>query len=142
VNKDKIMLPITRSSLSAGGTDTYFEVTELDPAADQIHQIYNIRTDNNVKIRVKQPAATNRFGTNRSPEGGEINDVLCPSIGDGEFVNIWVAQDYPPSIQIENFTDETSENPTIYFIGWRYQIVEVAHKPEVYTEIVIGGIAR
>jgi hypothetical protein len=140
VNKDNIIIPIERPDLSAGSTDTFFEATELQPPFDQIYQVYNILVDGNVKVRVKQPAATNRFGTNRSPAAGELTDKISGMLS-GQLINLWIAEDYPPSFQIENFTDETVSKPTIFIIGWRYQIKPIS-KPDIYTKIVIGGLGR
>lgn len=134
--RDRLFYKDAHSALSAGATESYAEVSNLDPPTGQIYQIYRIKADGNVRVYIKQPAATNRFGTNKSPEQYLVDDLV-----DGQTVNIWVLEDYPPNIQIVNPTG-VSITATFWWIGWRYAVRELKEKPPVFSWINIGGITE
>jgi len=138
-NRDTIFYLDKHSTLAAGGTESYAEVTDLDPPTGQLYQIYNIWISGNVKVYLKQPAATNRWGTNKAPEAGLLTDRISP-IKNGMLVNLWIMEDYPPNVQIKNDTN-VSITPVLYWIGWRYSLEEIS-KPDVYTQIVVGGLSE
>jgi len=137
--RDPIYLKKTYSALSPNSTMNYTEVSELDPPSDQIYQIYHIGIDGNVNVYIKQPAATSRLGTDRSPEGGPLKDLEYPPRG--QILNIWCVSNNPPSIKIENKTNVTI-TPRIWFYGWRYLVKRLDKKPDNYVLINIGGIFR
>lgn len=134
---DEIFYRDEHSSLSPGTTESYADVSNLDPPTGQLYWIGKIETDCNVKIYVKQPAATNRFGTNKSPEGGVLSDQAF-QILEGRKVSMWIAENYPPNVQIKNDTG-TSITPVIWWIGKRFGVVEIK-QPSVYKTVRIGGI--
>lgn len=136
VNRDTIFLVDSHSAIAAGSTEDYTEYENLDPPSDQLYQIYQIQLVGNVDFYLKQPAATNRWGTNRSPTGGYLDDE-----NDMALVNIWITQDYPPSVKLVNNTN-VSVTAKLRWWGWRYQIselkdvVEVNGKLGMYKEVI------
>ena len=138
VNRDTLFYRDEHDDLAAGDTESYTEITPLNPPTGQLYQIYGIEISGNVEIFLKQPAATNRWGTQRSPEGGTLSDNLSPKHAP-EFLNLWILKDYPPNIQNRNNTNVTI-NPVLYWMGWRYSLVELTAKPQVYTPVTVVGI--
>ena len=87
VNRDTLFYRDEHHALAAGDTESYTEITPLNPPTGQLYQIYGIEISGNVEIFMKQPAATNRWGTQRSPEGGPLSDNMSPKHVP-EFLNI------------------------------------------------------
>jgi len=137
---DDIIYRDEHSTIAAGGTEAYAEVSDLDPPTGQLYWIYKIETEHNVKIYVKQPAPVNRFGTNKAPEGGMITDRFAAPVN-GREISIWIAEDYPPNVQIKNDTN-VAIAPVLWWIGRRFAVTELAEEPKVYYTVHIGGIAR
>jgi hypothetical protein len=137
---DDIYYRDAHSALSAGSTESYAEISNLDPPTGQLYYIYKIETRHNVKIYLKQPAATNRLGTNKAPEGGMIID-LTGTMLDGREVDIWIAEDYPPNVQLVNGTN-VSITPVLWWIGKRFGVEELKVEPPVYTTVRIGGLSE
>ena len=138
-NRDTIFLVDDHSALAAGGTEDYTDYTELDPPVEQLYQIYMIELQKgNVDVFVKQPAATNRWGTNRSPTGGFLDDEH-----DTALVNMWITEDYPPSVKLVNNTN-VSVTARIRWWGWKYLLEKIKEPPAgvKVTPINVGGIAR
>jgi len=135
--RDRIFYRDTHAALAAGATESYSEISNLDPPVGQIYQFYRLKVDGNVRVYVKQPAATNRFGTNKSPEQYLTDDLLS----DGQIVNLWCIQDYPPNVQLVNGTN-VSITATIEWIGWRYATKKLERAPAVYSWINVGGITE
>ena len=139
INRDTIFYIDDHDSLAADSTETYDEISDLNPPHGQLYAIYKICIDGNVKLYIKQPAATNRWGTQRSPQGGFLTDrtsgLLC-----GQHTNLYFTIDNPPSVQLVNFTN-VAIIPKLYWFGWRYQIEEIS-EPSEYTIITIGGLAE
>jgi len=136
---DDIFYRDVHSALAAGATESYAEVSELDPPTGQLYYFYKIETECNVKVYVKQPAATNRLGTNKSPEGGFIIDKMGLPVN-GREIDMWVAEDYPPNVQIVNDTG-TTITPVLWWIGKRFAVKEIP-KPAVFTTVRIGGLTE
>ena len=135
-HRDSIFYVQTHSAITAGATQSYAEITNLDPPKYQLYQLKNLRlVRGNVQVYLKQPAATNRFGTNRSPDGGYLTDKF-----DEMDINLFITEDYPPNVQIINNTLATV-TPILRWIGYRYQIKELKDKPANFAEIGIGGLA-
>lgn len=135
---DDIVLRKEFSEISAGESLDFTEVSELDPPTNELHWIYRIETEYNVKIYLKQPAAVNRLGTTKSPEAGVlVNEGVSPLAG--RRLNLWIATDYPPNIKIENGTN-VAVSPVVWFIGKRYAVNEVKEVPKVFYTVKIGGI--
>lgn len=139
-NRDNLFYLNEPSAIAADSTASYSEITNLNPPHGQLYQIYKIWIDGNVYLYLKQPAATNRWGTQRSPEGGFLNDRTSGVKG-GMETNLYFTIDNPPSIQLVN-EQPVSITPKIWYIGWRYAIQELTGTPIHYTEITIGGIAQ
>lgn len=139
-NRDNMFYLDEADAVAANTTDTYSELTNLNPPHGQLYQVYKIWIDGNVYLYLKQPAATNRWGTQRSPEGGFINDRISGVKG-GMYVNLFFTIDNPPSIQLVN-QQPISITPKIWYIGWRYAIEALPSKPNTFTEITISGIAQ
>ncbi len=137
LNRDTLFYPDAHSALASGSTETYAEVTNLNPPQDQIYQFTKIELDGNVKVYLKQPAATNRWGTQKSPAGGYLTDTISP-VGAGEQLNVWVLKDYVPNIQLVNSTN-VSITPNLFWYGWRYQVQKMEKAPPMYTLVVAGG---
>lgn len=135
--RDRIFYKDAHSALAAAGTESYTEVSNLDPPSGQLYQFYRIKVDGNVRVYLKQPASTNRFGTNKSPEQYLVDDFLI----NGQVVNIWVLEDYPPNVQLVNGTG-VSITATLWWIGWRYAIKDLSARPAVFSWINIGGITE
>jgi len=135
---DDIFYRDEHDELAPGSTESYAEVSALNPPTGQLYWIGRIEFDANVKLYIKQPAATNRFGTNRSPEGGMLTDSAF-QILEGRKVNLWIAEDYPPNVQIKNDSGATIK-PVIWWIGKRFAVVEIK-MPSVYKTVRIGGIS-
>jgi hypothetical protein len=120
-NRDNIIYRDSHDELAAGATESYASVTELNPPIGQIYQFYEIELERgNVKVYLKQPAATNRFGTNKSPTGGFLTDENCAA-----FIDLWVVENYEPNIQIVNDTN-VAVTPILRWYGWRYSTEEVS----------------
>jgi len=136
---DDIFYRDEHASLAAGATETYAEVSDLDPPTGQLYWIGRVETENNVKIYLKQPAAVNRWGTNKAPEGGLLFVNTAPILV-GRKVNIWIAEDYPPNVQLVNDTN-VSQIPVLWWIGKRFAVKEIK-KPAVYKTVRIGGISE
>jgi len=137
INRDTIFLVDTHAALAAGATEDYAEYTNLNPPDRQIFQIYKIElAEGNVDFYLKQPAATNRWGTNRSPTGGFLDDEHDTAI-----VDIWITKDYPPYVKLVNNTD-VSITPKLRWWGWRYLVKQLADKPAKVTPVMIDGIGN
>ena len=128
------------TAVDAGGMESYAEISNLNPPEGQLYYFDGVEVDGNVKVRLKQPAATSRLGTMKSPEGGLLR-MITSGVGGPRQVNLWVVKDYPPNVQLENFTD-VSCTVTLYWIGLRFSIVPMISKPQLYTPVRIGGIAE
>lgn len=137
---DNMFYEDAHSAVSAADTESYAEVSNLDPPTGQLYYFDGVEVDGNVKVRLKQPAATNRWGTNKSPEGGLIT-MIASGVSGARNIDIWVAEDYPPNVQLENFTD-VSITPTLFWNGLRFSVRKLPAKPEAYTPIKIGGISE
>lgn len=129
---DDIFYRDRHTPLAMDSTESFAAITALNPPIDQIYWIYEIETDGNVRVLLKQPAATNRWGTNTAPQGGMIFDFFAPKC------DIWIAEDYPPNIQIVNNSCVTI-TPVLWWIGRRFAVKEV-EKPAAYTTVKIGGL--
>jgi hypothetical protein len=136
---DDIFYRDAHSALSAGATESYAEVSDLDPPTGQLYWIGRVETECNVKIYLKQPAATNRWGTNKAPEGGLLFANAAPILA-GRQIDIWIAEDYPPNVQLINDTN-VSITPVLWWIGKRFAVKETT-RPPVFTTIRIGGISE
>jgi len=139
-NRDTIFLLSEEDEIEAGATDSYAEVTNLNPPHGQLYQIFKIYIDGNVELRIKQPAATNRWGTQRSPAGGLLNDRISGLKG-GMYLNLFFTIDNPPSIQLFN-NQPVAISPKIWYIGWRYAIEELTARPSQFTQVTISGISQ
>ncbi len=139
-NRDTIFLQETQDEIAADSTDSYDEVTNLNPPHGQLYSIFKIYVDGNIKLYIKQPAATNRWGTQRSPAGGFLNDRISGVKG-GMYLNLHFTIDNPPSVQLVN-EQNIAITPKIWYIGWRYAIEELTSKPPQFTQITISGIAQ
>ena len=145
VNRDKILYRDSHSALAAGGTESYASVVNLEPPVGQIYQIYRVRLERgNVKVYLKQPAATNRWGTNKAPTGGFLTNE-----DDEAFVNLWIIEDYEPNVQIVNDTN-VEITPILKWYGWRYSVNEITEKTEItallnskkFIPVTIGGMGH
>lgn len=146
-NRDTFFLRDNHSALAKASIESYVEITNLDPPSGQLYQIYSGVIDGNLEVQLKQPAATNRWGTHRSPTGGYLLDKVS-SFGSGELLNVWVLKDYPPNVQLYNGTNVTIKVPTIWWVGWRYDVELLATeiggkitqgaKPVTFVEVGIG----
>ena len=139
-NRDNLFYLDEADAIAADTTDTYSELTNLNPPHGQLYAVYKIWIDGNVELFLKQPAATNRWGSQRSPEGGLLNDRTSGVKG-GMYTNLYFTIDNPPSIQLVN-RQPVSITPKIWYIGWRYAIEELSIKPSQFTEITISGISQ
>jgi len=139
-NRDNLFYLEEPAAIGADSTATYAEVTNLNPPHGQLYQVYKVWIDGNVYLYLKQPAATNRWGTQRSPEGGFLNDRTSGVKG-GMYTDLWFTIDNPPSIQLRNI-QPVSITPKIWYIGWRYAIEALPSKPATFTEVTISGIAQ
>ena len=139
-NRDNIFLLDERDAVAADSTQSYAEVTELNPPHGQLYSIYKIWIDGNVELYMKQPAATNRWGSVRSPAGGLLNDRTSGVKG-GLYTNLHFTIDNPPSIQLVN-AQPVSISAKLWYIGWRYAIEALDSKPAQFTQITISGIAQ
>ncbi len=146
LNRDTLFYRDSHTSLSSGSTETFTEITNLNPNTGQILQITNIQLDGNTELSLKQPAATNRWGTQRSPTGGLLLDKFS-GVGHGKQVNLWILINYPPNTQLVNNTD-VSIATTLWWMGWRYEVEELAQMegsrlvrgvmPQQYVEVAVG----
>lgn len=137
---DEIFYRDEHSAISAGATQSYSEISDLNPPVGQLYYISRIETDCNVKIYLKQPAATNRWGTNKAPEGGMLTSDSAPILA-GREIGIWIAEDYPPAVQLKNDTN-VSITPVLWWIGKRFAVKELTEKPPIYKTVKIGGLTE
>ncbi|MHA1852561.1 MAG: hypothetical protein ACTSUF_03530 [Candidatus Heimdallarchaeaceae archaeon] len=138
---DDIFYKDRHDALSSGGTESFTNVTALDPPIDQFYYFYSAEIDGNFRLLLKQPAATNRWGTNRSPQGGWLFDISSP-VTSNRKIEIWCSENYPPAVQLENHTNVTIDRPIIWWIGRRFSVRKLDTKPANYTTIQIGGVAE
>ena len=139
-NRDNLFYLDEPAAVGADSIATYDEITNLNPPHGQLYQVYKIWIDGNIYLYLKQPAATNRWGSQRSPEGGFLNDRTSGLKG-GMYTNLFFTIDNPPSIQLKNI-QPISITPKIWYIGWRYAIEELPTKPTAFTEVTISGISQ
>ena len=139
-NRDTIFYQKEHDEIAADSTESYSEITDLNPPHGQLYSIAKIYVDGNVKMYLKQPAATNRWGTHRSPAGGFLTDRTSPMKG-GFYLNLNFTIDNPPSVQLVN-EQHIAVTPKIWWIGWRYAIEELPTKPSQFTQVTITGIAQ
>ena len=124
VNRDTLFIRDLHASLASGGTETFAEVTSINPTGlDQLLQVYSIIMDGNVELTVKQPAASNRWGTQRSPTGGLLLDRFTLT-GGGQLVNFWILENFAPNVQLVNNTD-IAIIPILWWVGWNYAIMQI-----------------
>ena len=135
-NRDTIFYRDAHASLATGVTEAFAEITNLNPPPGQLYQIHGIVMDGNTELSLKQPAATNRWGTSRSPAGGLLLDKYSFN-GAPELVNLWFIEDYPPNTQLVNNTP-VSIVTTLWWVGWRYQIEKLSEPTDAYVEVSIG----
>lgn len=140
INRDTLFYPDAHAALAAGATESYAEVTNLNPPTLQLYQMYSAMIDGNVRMYLKQPASTNRWGTNTSPAGGYLTDVLS-AMGNKQIINIWIVKDYPPNVQLVNNTD-VSITPNLMWFGWRYQLKALNQAPAICTTVNVGGLSE
>ncbi len=139
-NRDNLFYLNEPDAVAADSIDSYSEITELNPPHGQLYSVVKIWIDGNIELFLKQPAATSRFGTQRSPSGGLLNDRIS-SVKGGLYTNLNFTIDNPPSVQLVN-RQPVSITPKIWYIGWRYSIQELPTKPAQFTEVTISGIAQ
>ena len=139
-NRDTIFYQKEHGELAADSTESYDEVTALNPPHGQMYSIYKIWVDGNIKLYLKQPAATNRWGTQRSPAGGFLNDRISGMKG-GMYLNLNFTIDNPPSVQLVN-EQQIAITTKVWYIGWRYAIEELPSKPAQFTQVTITGLAQ
>ena len=139
-NRDNLFYLEEADEVAADSTDTYSEVTNLNPPHGQLYFCQKIWIDGNVELYIKQPAATDRWGTQRSPAGGLLNDRTSGLKG-GIYLNLFFTIDNPPSIQLVN-RQSVAISPKIWYIGWRYTIEQLPSRPDIFTEVTISGISQ
>jgi hypothetical protein len=137
---DNIYYRDTHAALAAAGTESYAEISNLDPPNGQLYFLDGIEIDGNVDVYLKQPAATNRLGTNKSPEGGILVSTTS-GVGSPRPIAVWVARDYAPNVQLVNNTD-VSITAILTWNGVRFSVKQLTSQPNVFTPVKIGGIAE
>jgi len=137
---DDIFYKDRHTTLASLGTESYTNIVNLDPPIDQFYYFYSVEIDGNVHLLLKQPAATNRWGTNRSPQGGILFDISSP-VTSNRNIEVWCSENYPPAIQLENHVD-VSVTPVLWWIGKRFAVRQLPAKPANYTPIQVGGVAE
>ena len=103
-----------------------------------IYQVTRLEVEQgNIKILVRHPQSTSRFGTERAPDSGLITDH-----DDHIATDLWTFENFPPAIQFTNGTN-VSITPVLRWIGWTYRILQI-QKTDVGKchEVTIGGICR
>ncbi len=139
--KDNLRLPVTFSTaISANTTGSDTSVDELNPKFQtELYQVVQIVPKQNIKIFLKQPASTLRWGTNKSPSNAFVSDRLASYDG-GEINNIFITSYQQPVVQFNNPTT-ISITPIVFFLGWKYQIEEMKSilVGQPYTEVQYGG---
>ena len=130
----------TKDAVAASATQAYAEIANLDPPNGQIYFLEGVEIDGNINLYIKQPAATNRLGTNKSPEGGMLVQSVSGNAGSRP-IDLWVTRDYAPNVQLINNTD-ISITAVLTWVGRRFSVKEVKGKPQAYTAIKIGGISE
>lgn len=134
---DNLFLRDEHNAIASGAQQAFANINNLDPPVDQLYWIFGVEIDGNVVLQIKQPAATNRWGTNRSPQGGYLFDLTSP-VSSPRKVDIWIAEDYPPACRLVNDTN-VSITPVLWWIGIRFAVQEI-NRPVSYTTVKIGGI--
>lgn len=139
---DDVFLKDKHDELESGETESYTNIVNLDPPIDQLYYLFSVEIDGNMRLQLKQPAATNRWGTNRSPEGGYLFDLSSP-VTSNRRIEVWCSENYPPAIQLINNTNVTIDRPILWWIGKRFSVIEIpkAEAPQ-YTTVQVGGIAE
>ena len=138
---DDIFYKDRHDSLASGATESFTNIVALDPPIDQLYYFFSVEIDGNVRLMLKQPAATNRWGTNRSPQGGILFDISSP-VTSNRHIEIWCSENYPPAIQLENHINITIDHIILWWIGKRFSVRRLASAPPNYTPVQVGGIAE
>ncbi|MFH8107831.1 MAG: hypothetical protein QXJ25_02295 [Candidatus Aenigmatarchaeota archaeon] len=136
IGVDDIFVTTKHGPIAPASVSGFEEVTELNPPSDQLYWIGRIETEYNVKIFVKHPITTTRFGTSRSPAGGYLTSDAFSTL-EGREVSLWIAEDYPPAVQIEN-PNLVPVAPSISWIGKKFIVAEIKTPPSVFKTIKIG----
>jgi len=145
---DDIFYKDRHAALAADGTESYANVVNLDPPIDQLYYLFSAEVDGNFRLLLKHPAATNRWGTNRSPQGGWLFDISSP-VTSNKSIEIWCSENYPPAVQLENHVNVTLNRPIIWWIGKRFSVRRLGSRgqpgftpPPNWTTVQVGGVAE
>lgn len=127
-SRDYLRISKSYSEISPGNETGFSEATIIKPSPDIFYQV-RIGVDNNVRVKMKQPAAITKFGTDQKPEGFIDNNV-SPKNYPSEESEIYVAPETAPQINIENPSENLVDiTPTLYFVGYKYEVEELKKKP-------------
>ena len=122
-NTDKLVYEDVASAVAANTTEgSYTAVNNLNPPYDQLYHITRLEIDGNVRVRLRQPAAMQRFGVERSPDQ-VLQDRDAP-IGMGFPIVFWITENNQPARLLINNT-ETSITPTFWWHGWKYSVMRL-----------------
>ncbi len=141
---DSLFTELALDAVGAGGVVDFKEIIALNPPETELLQIQQAQLmQGNVKLLFKLPGSVNRFGTERKPETGFINDKY-----DTLDLNLFVVNNFGPQIKEVNDTP-VSITPIVKFIGYRYGVrkltgpeQEKAQKENKLTFVDGTGIAR
>lgn len=102
-------------------TTTDVQDTNLEPPAGELY-MFMIGLKNNVRVRVKQPTATARFGVVASV--GEITYDLSPSDNPNPMTTMATIKGANVTFSFYNPTDVPLK-PEIRFLGMKYKLMEI-----------------
>ena len=124
VNNAEGLFYVKEVTVPAGQTVTLSE-TDLKPLEPPSGQMYGfiIAVQGNVKVRVNQPLTTPKWGVGSL--AGEITEEISSITNPNPLTFTITLKGNPISMQVENPTS-VDQVARIYFIGAKYEIMEIA----------------
>ena len=126
---DSLFTELALDTVGAGQVVDFKEINALNPPETELLQIINAQLmQGNVKLLFKLPGSVNRFGTERKPETGFINDKY-----DTLNLNLFVVNNVGPQIKEVN-DNPVSITPIIKFLGYRYGIRKLNETEQIKAQ--------
>lgn len=137
-------------SVAASGTSGYKNITNLEPD-DRPRRLFQVHmgVQNQGEYKIKNPPGTNRWGVDADKDAGSITNIKSPFWAPNPKYEIWLVQNYYPSINCINNDADNGIYPWLRFTGYKYDI-ELVTEPKIinyikanqlkHRKIVLGGV--
>lgn len=125
ISRDALRVTEEFSEIDSGEETSFSEVGKIEPSDDVIYQI-RIGVLHNVRLKLKQPAATTKWGTDSDPDGFITPDQSPFSNPEGHW-EIYVPPGEQPQLNIENPSENSVPiTPEVSYEGYRYKVREIS----------------